>query len=393
MRSTNTNKVITIVLLSIIVVALAIVAVLFAQQLRTDQVSEKLRNQEHISFIFAVHDDTRLVSTQAVFLHSNSRRLVMIDIPAEVGAIIPRLGRVDSIGSLFTLEGLQVYVDKISDLIESELNYYIFINTEQLVDLIDIIGGIEVFIPDPVRDLENGVLLPGGTVLLDGSKSKDYFLYDRDVMTAQEHMSRNQEVTSQILYTLGNQQKVFEQNPQLVLRTMNTDFDRREFEALIRFLRTIDTGNLIQQRVLGSTRAVEVGDEINVLLFPHFEGQLLKDTVKQVKQTLASGDTVDASEPIRLELLNGTNRTGLASRARELFEGYGFQVISVGNADSSDYQETVVYDRQGTIDKAESAADVIGSRRIETRPDYEGDVVTDVTVILGSDFDGWRVRN
>ena len=91
---------------------------------------------------------------------------------------------------------------------------------------------------------------------------------------------------------------------------------------------------------------------------------------------------------IGVEVLNGTNVTGLASRTAQLFQSYGFDVVSVGNADNSQHGETVVLDRKSRLDLAERVADIIRCRRYHTSMDPNLDVAIDVTVILGKDFDG-----
>ncbi|AFG37934.1 LCP family protein [Spirochaeta africana] len=393
MQRTGSSTVIVAILIAIIVIVLGTVTIFLVQQTRVDPVSARIRDGEPLALLTVLHDEGRLVSTQVVFAHPNSRRIGMLDIPDDMGAIISRLNRVDRIGSLFELEGIGPYRSKISEQIGVDIDYHLKIDLDQLSELVDILGGLTVFIPDPVRDTESSILLPGGNVRLDGPKLVDYLIYERELLTPQELMARNQEIAAQLLFSMGRERRIFEQQPGAVLRRMQTDLDRREMASIIGMLYDADTDNMIQQRVLGTMRTVDIQGETRQLLFPHFEGDLLKDTVRQVVQTLSQGDPVARGEVVRIELLNGTRRSGLAARTQELFEGYGFQVISVGNADTSDYAQTLVYDRQGSMEKAQSVADVIDAQLIETRPDYETDVVTDVTVILGADFDGWKVRN
>lgn len=392
MQKNASTTVVTVVIIGTILIVITAVAVFLAQQIRIDPVSAKIRDGEPLSFLLVIHDEGDIATTQVVFTHPNSRRIGLLDIPKDLGAIMPRLNRIDSIGSLLAADGIEVFRSRISDVLGTPIDYHIEITIDQLQQITDLIEGITVFNPDPIRDYQNLVLIPGGKVRLDGSKMVDYITVNHGNKTPQELMALHQEVVSRFLFGIGQQMQMFEQHPDILLNRMTTDFDHREFGALLGVLQSADTDNIIQQRVLGTKRVVDVAGESRNLLFPHFEGELLKDTVRQVQQTLENGDSIIEGEVIRVELLNGTRRAGLAANTKEMFEGYGFQVIAVGNADSFDHAQTQVYDRQGNIEKAQAVADIIGARHVETQPDYETDVVTDVTIILGLDFDGWKVR-
>ncbi len=87
--------------------------------------------------------------------------------------------------------------------------------------------------------------------------------------------------------------------------------------------------------------------------------------------------------PIRVEVLNGSGVAkagwGLAESLRER----GFDVVSIGNADRSDYQETLVLDRVGNPDYAVAVA-----KELDTEPAFRQrneDLLLEVTVILGRD--------
>jgi hypothetical protein len=98
-------------------------------------------------------------------------------------------------------------------------------------------------------------------------------------------------------------------------------------------------------------------------------------------------------------VLNGTAVNGLAGRTAELLSGFGYDIISTGNADNSSYQKTVIYDRSGYEDEAKTFADIIRCRNIRSeKPLPDDDEMelsmqnfeyrSDFTLIIGSDFNG-----
>jgi len=45
---------------------------------------------------------------------------------------------------------------------------------------------------------------------------------------------------------------------------------------------------------------------------------------------------------VRIEVLNGSGEPGMAARTRSYLEAQGWQVVAIGDADRSDYTETLV---------------------------------------------------
>ena len=87
-----------------------------------------------------------------------------------------------------------------------------------------------------------------------------------------------------------------------------------------------------------------------------------------------------------MEILNGTYQDGLAKRTKVLFDSFGFEILSIRNAEHDQYLNTLILDRKGKIESAERAANVIRCERIYTK--IETGVNVDITLILGKDFDG-----
>lgn len=87
-------------------------------------------------------------------------------------------------------------------------------------------------------------------------------------------------------------------------------------------------------------------------------------------------------DSIKVEVLNGTNRDGLAVDVTRLLRSRGFDVVVIGNAQSS--ESTRVLARRGNDEAARRVARALGQGQPEVAPDSLRFV--DVTVIVGSDF-------
>ncbi len=90
----------------------------------------------------------------------------------------------------------------------------------------------------------------------------------------------------------------------------------------------------------------------------------------------------DGEESAIVEVLNGTNRSGLARTAARLLRSHGIDVVSYDNADST--AETLLLVRRGDERRARVVARALGVGKIRLEPDTTR--LVDVTVVLGEDF-------
>ncbi|MBA7710432.1 hypothetical protein ES703_119374 [subsurface metagenome] len=257
------------------------------------------------------------------------------------------------------------------------------------MDLVDLLGGLELFIPNPVDTTfqDCRVLLPSGSIVLDGAKIKDFISYQDSLESDMDRVARKQKFLQALLKKIGERSSLLLHKNTLnhVKRIIKSNFSSRALISFIREMENLDTERLIFQRVLGSSRIVDNKE----LLFPHFEGKLLKETIKQTQETIASHETLTEEELlIAVEILNGTSVNGLARRAANVFRSFGYEVVSIGNADNDEYLKTVAIDRQGKLGPAQKVAGLIRCNRVYSRLDEEMDLTIDVTLILGKDFDG-----
>jgi hypothetical protein len=158
----------------------------------------------------------------------------------------------------------------------------------------------------------------------------------------------------------------------------------------------IDTDRTSVQSVGGNLREVS-GQS---LLIPYYDGSLVKEIVRQTLGSLTRQTEGSLSERVfTVEVLNGTPTNGLAGRTAELLRGFGYDVISIGNAERNDYEKTEIIDRSGYEDMVKTFGDIIrcGNIRsespIQEAPEGELNIQnfeyrSDFTLIIGRDFNG-----
>ncbi len=87
---------------------------------------------------------------------------------------------------------------------------------------------------------------------------------------------------------------------------------------------------------------------------------------------------------VRVEVLNGSGRGGLALEATRLLRADGFDVVFFGNASRFDTPASVVLDRSGDRIRALAVAAALGIDSVAAALDTT--LVLDVSVVLGDDW-------
>jgi hypothetical protein len=172
-----------------------------------------------------------------------------------------------------------------------------------------------------------------------------------------------------------------------------TGMNRRTLMLLFDEFVYIDTDRTNIQSVGGNTQEISG----QMLVIPHWNGNLVKEVVRQTLATLTR-DTEDhpGNQSLTVEVLNGTAINGLAGRTAEMLRSFGYDVISIGNADNSNYEGTIIIQRSGSDSMVDMFANVIRcnnvSRELITEENiedaYNYEYKADITLLIGKDFDG-----
>ena len=89
---------------------------------------------------------------------------------------------------------------------------------------------------------------------------------------------------------------------------------------------------------------------------------------------------------IHVEVLNGCGEDGIARELGSRLRALGFDVITVGNAESYNYPETLVIDRVGKLEFAQQVANAIGVSNTIQQIIPDPFRIEEVTVVIGGDY-------
>ena len=394
-----------IVFFALIVCVLTAAALILFFSLKTNPVEEALKNDQIIKLLFVLKNDDEALFTMLMAYYPVSHRGALIDIPGNTGAIYASLsskdrqGRVDRIDAVYKERGIEVYRSEIEKMLGMNIPFTIEIDLDRFSELTDLSGGLRVFVPYPIDDVVDGVpyLLPSGSVMLDGDKIRTYMLYsDKDASNI-DRQDRLQNAAVAFLSALNARRfDIFKKNvfPVYASRFRSNIKDEGLY-SLLQQISKIDAERLFPQSVTGSLRTVDG----KLLLFPYYDGQLIKDVLKQTVSALVSETEVVHSRIYVLAIQNGTPVQGLAKNTAALLQSAGYDILTTSNADKNDYEKTFIIDHIGNGEVAKNLGDFIRCSNIvtaEVKKDddapLEAATLVDFTVVLGRDFDGRYVR-
>jgi anionic cell wall polymer biosynthesis LytR-Cps2A-Psr (LCP) family protein len=182
-------------LLGLIVILLVLGIAFIVITLRSDPVEEALSGDRVINTLFVIEHEAKPLVSYVLMYFPETKRAAVFDVPGEVGLILQRINRVDRIDTVYDPQRLPVFENEVERLLDIDINFSIILDTENLGKLVDLIEGIEIFIPSPVEVYreDDPVLFPSGVTRLDGDKARLYVTYELPEENAElAHFRRQQ---------------------------------------------------------------------------------------------------------------------------------------------------------------------------------------------------------
>jgi LCP family protein required for cell wall assembly len=308
----------------------------------------------------------------------------ILSVPRDLWVSIPGEGE-NRINAAYAFGGPALMVETIRSNLGVEVNHYVEIDFVGFVSLIDRLGGIEIAFPYAARDVKSGLDVQAGSQTLDGAmalayaRSRSYQELQGGTWVSVNandigRTARQQEVVRAILAKLKSPGSIAEAG---------------EIAATLAEHMTIDSE-------LASASVASMAWDFKGILTGSIEGATLPSTGRSIDgKSVVVADEPEAgtmlanfrsgadlgSEPLRVEVLNGNGVSGAAGAMSRTLESKGFQVMSIGEAGSSDYEFTTVIIPEGS-DNGDAVLAALGFGVVEVGMVDNG---YDAVVIVGAD--------
>jgi anionic cell wall polymer biosynthesis LytR-Cps2A-Psr (LCP) family protein len=356
--------------------------------IKNESLAAQLKTDRPINILLVFEQDGAPRSSQLLMFYPSRSKAALLDIPGNTAVILKTMKRMDRIDLTYKSGQPKNYITEVSSYLDIPINGYLIFDEADLAVFVDLLDGLPLFIPSMIiQEGDPGIRLPGGAVVLDGEKVNQFLRYREEGESDGDALLRRQKLAIAILKKIAEKSSYFLDRSisNALVSPMKSNFGNDARKRLFSEISTIDVDSMLLQRITGMYRSVE-GQS---LFFPFYDGELARD---MLKQTLNAMSISEISSPVgkiyTVEILNGTDQRGLASRTAEIFESFGYDVVAVGNAASLDYPKTVLIDRHGDKEALQAIGGVIRCENFADSNLYKGSIKADYTIILGKDFNG-----
>ena len=356
-------------------------------------------------------DGTRTDVMILASFDTKMKKLVLVSLPRDTKVELPpsiltpirRMNRstpssgvmkLNEIHSYFYPKGVPYLREYLEGLTDFKIDHYIKVNFRAFRKIIDEIGGVEFDVPqnmrysDPTQNLY--INLKKGMQVLDGAKAEQLVRYrsgyaEGDLKRIEVQQEFMKEAIKQIL-----KPKNILKLP-TILSVLEKEVDT-DFQLLAdgikysKYLTSFNMENVTTTKIpgepvtqKGTSYYIMDKDGTKDLFSTLFEE---KNPVSPETGTEKSPQQPEENKVLKLEVLNGTQISGLASSVKTYLEAKGYEVVSVGNYSRKGIQKTVIQSKN-TIDGQRVAKDLkIGDIKTE----LDGDVVSGtIRIVLGED--------
>lgn len=248
------------------------------------------------------------------------------------------------------------------DILGLEIPYYVRVDFSGFEKLIDELGGIAVTVdkdlyddkyPTPNKGYEV-VDIKAGNYTMDGAMALK-FARSRQSTSDFDRAARQQKV----ILAIRNKANQMEwlSNPAKAISIMDiladhfaTNMKISEMKRLVTLMRDFDVSKLVNKVFDDSPTGLLYGTRVNemyVLLPVGDDYKAMTDYVAKLMSSDVSQGELDqqtTQEPLKIEVLNGTNITGLAGKVGAQLEQQSYEVVNVGNNTTRGFVKTIVYD-------------------------------------------------
>lgn len=287
-----------------------------------------------------------------VSVDTKNHEIDMFSIPRDLYLEVPGFGN-SKINAAYSLGknydaaggGMDVLKDTVSQVVGQDIDYYIKVDFAGLVKAVDLLGGVDVNVEKDIYDYlyPDGYggyevfALKAGKQHLDGETALKYSR-SRQTTSDFDRAKRQQQVImgmKEAFLDKGVIQgaTVLVQMIDVISDHLETDLKIWEWERVVKLVRDwgdeISINNFVFDNTDEGMLMDEMVDEVYVLVPSAGDFEEIQDFVEGQISTLG----VKESEILVFEVMNGTNRMGLAGKVGELIEEDGNLVQNVGNSE------------------------------------------------------------
>jgi len=338
-----------------------------------------------------------------------TRSAGILSIPRDLWVDIPGFGygKINTayyLGELYQVEGggPALAIQTVDQLLGVEINYYTQVDFNAVIELVDLIGGVDIEVPEAIAidplGPRNTIYLEAGMQHLDGSQTLAY-ARNRDTIGSDfDRAKRQQQVIMAIrerVLNLDLMPQLLEKSPliyQQVASGVRSNMSLETILSLARLALSVSREGIIQRTIGPDQVTMSISPEGLDILLPDTDAiRVLRDEIFNVAEAfepqVSSVDLRELStqEAASITVLNATYTPGLASSTSDFLTGKGFNVSNTGNAQEVAAKTSIILytSKPYTIQLLLSVMNLDESSIYSS---YDPNSPVDIVILLGDDW-------
>lgn len=302
-------------------------------------------------------------------------------------------------------ENIDGMIESIEGIVGLEINNYIIVDTDALIQIVDAIGGVEFDVPidmkydDVTQDLH--IDLKAGYQRLNGQQAEWLvrFRHNNDGTSYPSEYGDNdigrmrtqREFIQATLQQTLKPENILNLNKiaQIAFNNITTNMTFETIKDYIPYAVNFSTENL-QTGTLPGVSELRNGvwiytintKETAQMVEELFADEEIEEETNDNTTTDTSTTSNDTAQTIKIELLNGTGKSSILSEVTKLLKEKGYNVTKTGNTNST--TKTSIINR--TNQKTQTTQKLKEILKVGTTSTQSNNSGVDYTIILGKDY-------
>jgi LCP family protein required for cell wall assembly len=269
------------------------------------------------------------------------------------------------------------------------IDRYVRVTTEAFRELVDLVGGIEVFVPYPMKytDVTQNlnIDLEQGWQTLNGDQAEQFARFRKDKNGDIGRVQRQQALLKALRQRLVTP-TVLPRLPQLMQvmqQYVDTNLSLEELLAIAGFALQIQQDTVKMVLLPGRFSAPKEFTGSYWLIDPSRRDQVMREYFQQNTAWTAL-EPQSSSRSVRIAIQNATDKPQLSQRVARYLASKNFRNVYIVKDWPDPQPQTQIIVQQGDLEAAATLKRILGLGRVEASS--TGDIESDLTIRVGDDW-------
>ncbi len=268
-----------------------------------------------------------------------------------------------------------------------EIDRYVRVSTDAFRELVDLLGGVDVYVPSPMKyddyTQKLHIDLAQGWQTLDGNQAEQFARFRHDAYGDIGRVQRQQALLKALKKRLTSP-TVIPQIPQMMRvmsKYIDTNLTVEEMLALVNFGLDLEQGDFKMVLLPGRFSQPDEYIESYWIMDPQARDRVLAQYFA-VKSDQSTGEVAQLQD-LRIAIQNASSQPYLGQKVADYLQTRGFRNVYLIEDWPDPQRQTQIVVQRGDQQAANALRQMLGFGRVES--DSSGEIESDLTLRIGDD--------